>query len=105
MISTFALSVGVPIGIANSAIKIKICEITAGIKKCKLIIKKKREKHDKIVLLANTKLSTIEVMISKAFTDLYINHEDFVSVNNGLREHNEMKEEIKNFESAVEYVI
>ena len=57
------------------------------------------------MLLANTKLSTIEVMISKAFTDLYINHEDFVSVNNGLREHNEMKEEIKNFESAVEYVI
>ena len=44
-------------------------------------------------------------MISKAFTDLYINQEDFVSVNNGLREHNEMKEEIKNFESAVEYVI
>ena len=44
-------------------------------------------------------------MISKAFTDLYINHEDFVSVNNGLREHNEMKIEIKNFESAVEYVI
>ena len=34
----------------NSAAGIKICEITAGIKKYKSIIKKKK-KHDKIVLL------------------------------------------------------
>ena len=40
------------IKIKSSAIGLKICAITAGIKKYKLIIKKKKKKHDKIVLLA-----------------------------------------------------
>ena len=48
-ISAFASLVGIPIGITSSAIGLKICAITAGIKKYKLIIKKKKKKHDKIV--------------------------------------------------------
>ena len=40
-ISAFASLVGIYIGIASSAIGFKICVITAGIKKCKAIIKKK----------------------------------------------------------------
>ena len=62
--------------------------ITAGIKKYKSIIKKKKKKHDKIVLLRKTKLNTIEVVINKALTDFYINHNEFVSVNNVLKEYN-----------------
>ena len=42
--------------------------IAAGIKKYKSIIKKKKKKHDKIVLLAKSKLNGIEVLISKALT-------------------------------------
>ena len=41
---------GIPIGIARSTIRLKICVITAGIKRYKSTIKKKRKKHDKIVL-------------------------------------------------------
>ena len=62
--------------------------ITAGIKKYKSIIKKKKKKHDKIVLLRKTKLNTIEVVINKALIDFYINHNEFVSVNNVLKEYN-----------------
>ena len=40
-ISAFAPLVGIPIGIASSTIGLKICVITAGIKKYKSIIKKK----------------------------------------------------------------
>ena len=47
------------IGIPRSPIGLKICEITTGIKKYKSIIKKKRKKHDKIVLLAKDKSSTM----------------------------------------------
>ena len=47
------------------------------------------------MLLAKTKLNTIEVLISKALIDSYINHDKIVSVNNVLREYNEMKDEIK----------
>ena len=85
----------VPAGITNSAVGLKICPITAGNKKYKSIIKKSKRKHDKIVLLGKTKLDAIEVLISKALIDSCITHDEFVSVNNVLREYNEMKQEIK----------
>ena len=55
------------------------------------------------MLLAKTSLNTIEVLISEALIDAYINHDELVSVNNVLREYNEMKEEIKNPKNAAEY--
>ena len=58
-ISDFASLVGIPIGITSSAIGLKICAITVGIKKYKLIIKKEENKHDKIVLLARSKLNSL----------------------------------------------
>ena len=41
-ISAFASSVGIPIGITSSAIGLKTCSITAGIKNDKSRIKKRR---------------------------------------------------------------
>ena len=104
-ITVFASLVAIPISITSSALRLKICAITAGIKKFKSIIKKKKKKHDKIVLLGTDKLNTIEVLSSKALIDSYISHDEFVSVNNVLREYYEMKEEIKNPETSVEYII
>ena len=51
LISAFTSLAGIPI-IASSAMGLKICTITAAIKKYKSIFKKKKKKHDKIVLLA-----------------------------------------------------
>ena len=90
----------------SSSVGTKICAITARIKKktiIKSIIKKKKAKHDKIVLLGKDKLNTIEVLISIALIDSYISHDKFVSVNNVLRESYEMKEE--NPETSAEYII
>ena len=72
----------IPRGITRSAIGLKICTTTAGIKKYKSIIKKK--KHDKIVLFAESKLSSIEIFISNALTDYIISHNEFILVNNVL---------------------
>ena len=47
------------------------------------------------MLLGKDKLNTIEDLISKALIDSYISRDEFFSVNNVLREYNEMKEEIK----------
>ena len=47
----------------------------------------------------------MEVLISKALVNSYINHDEFVLLNNMLREYNEIKEHIKNLENAVEYSI
>ena len=49
--SAFASLLGTLIGITSSAIGLRICEITAEIKKYKSIIKKKKKKYDKIVFL------------------------------------------------------
>ena len=91
LISAFASLVCVPAGITSHAVGIKICAITAGIKKYKSIINKKKKKHNKIVLLGKDKLNTIEVLISKALIDSYINHDEFSSLNNVFREYNEIK--------------
>ena len=73
-----------------------ICLITVETKKYKSIIKKKKKRHAKIMLLEKAMLNTLEVLIVKALIDSYISHDEFFSVNNVLREYNEIKEEIKN---------
>ena len=47
-ISAFDLFLSAPRGISNSAIGFKNRTITVGIKKCKLKIKKRKKKHNKI---------------------------------------------------------
>ena len=49
--------------------------------------------------------SDIKVIISKALIDSYIIHKEFVSVNNVLREYNQMKKEIKNSEISMYYIV
>ena len=51
-ISAFFSLAGIPIGMMIFAIGLKICETAAGIKKYKSINKKKKNNHDKVVLLA-----------------------------------------------------
>ena len=104
-ISAFVSLVDINVGITSSSVGINICAIIAGIKKYKSIIKKKKKKHYKMVLLGKDKLNTIEVLISKSLIDSYISHDEFVSVNNTLREYNEIKSEIRNPETSVEYTI
>ena len=53
------------------------------------MIKTKKKKHGKIVLLAESKLNNIEVLISNALID------EFVVINNVLKEYDKMKEKIK----------
>ena len=47
--------------------------------------KKKKEKHDKIVLLAKSKLDSIEVLSSTVLVDSNISHDQFVLIYNLLR--------------------
>ena len=104
-ISEVTSLVCVPVGIKSSALEIKICAITAGIKKCKSMTKKKKKNHDKIVLFRKDKLNTIEALIFKALIDSRISYDEFVLLNNVLRKYKKMKEEIKNPETSVEYII
>ena len=46
-------------------------------------------------MLAKSKLKSIEVLISKTLIDPVISHDEFVLINNVLKEYNGMKGEIK----------
>ena len=76
-ISAFVSLVFVPVGITSTAVGINICAITAGFKSISQL-KKKKKKHNKIVLLRK---DTIEFLTSKAL----ISHDEFLLVNNVLR--------------------
>ena len=95
-ISGFPFLVGIYVGTASSTKGLRICAITVGIKKYESIITRKKEKDDKIILLAKSKLSSIDVLISKALIDSKISHDGFILINNVSKGFYDMKEEIKN---------
>ena len=84
-VSDFASLIGIPVGFTGSAIKLKICAITAGIQKYKSISKKKKNKHGKRVFLEKSKLNKKEILSSKALIDSVISHDQFVLINNALK--------------------
>ena len=55
-----------------------------------------KNKHDKILLLAKPKLNMIQFLISMALINSNISHEQFVLINNVLKEYDDMNEQIKN---------
>ena len=65
------------------------------------MINKKKKKHEKIVLLAKSKLYRIEVLTPRALIDSNISYDEFLLINNVLndedKENDEMEEEIKNW--------
>ena len=72
--------IGVPAGIARASFTL-IFSITTGIiKKLLSTIKIKKKKHDKILMLAKSKLNSIETLISQALDDMEISHEEFTII-------------------------
>ena len=47
-------------------------------------------------MLAKSRLNSIEVLIYKAWIDSNISHDEFVLINNVMKEFYDMKDEIKN---------
>ena len=53
------------------------------------------KKHNKVVMLAWSKLNSIESKISKALMDNEISHEDFETIINEEKKYQELKESIR----------
>ena len=64
-------------------------------------MKKKKNKHDKLSLLAKSKLNFIEFSLSKVLITSDISHNELVLINNVLKEFYEMKEQIKNSHDTI----
>ena len=77
-IISFKTIVGAPVGIAGASLTLSVSLSTEIFRKLLNITKKK--KHDKIPMLAKSKLNSIETLISQELTDMDISHEEFVTI-------------------------
>ena len=57
--------------------------------------KNKKKKHNKIVMLARSKLNSIESKISEALINNQITHEDFITIISEERNYRDSKESIR----------
>ena len=93
-IISFTTIIGAPVGIASVRFTL-IFSITTGIvKKLLNITRHKKKKHVKIVMLAKSKLNSIET-ISQALIDMEISHEKFTTILNDKDKYEKMKDNLR----------
>ena len=91
-IASFATGIGVPIGITSGSLSVAFSLCTRLVKK---LLKATRKNHNKIVMLARSKLNSIESKISEALTNNEISYEDFMTTINKERIYRDLKESIR----------
>ena len=67
----------IPAGIASASFTLTFSLTTGIIKKIIESTRKNKKKHNKIVVLAKSKLNSIETVMPQALIDLDISHEEF----------------------------
>ena len=93
-IVSFTTIVGAPVGIASASFTL-IFSIAKGIIKILLkTTRNKKELYDKILMLAKSKLNSVEKLISKALNDMEINHEEFIIILDEKDKYDNMKYEL-----------
>ena len=94
-IASFATAIGAPVGIMSASCSLAFSITTGFVKTFLKTIRNKKKKHNKIVMLARSKLNSIESKISKALMDNEISHEDFETIINEEKKYRELKESIR----------
>ena len=90
-ICSFASCVGAPVGIASASFTLIFSLTTGIVKKLLNITRNKKKKHDKILMLAKSKLNSIETLISQALINMKISHEEFVTILKEKEKYEKMK--------------
>ena len=90
-ITLFATFIGAPVGMMSASCSLAFSIAKGIVKKLLKTTRNKNKKHKKIVMLARSKLNSIESKISEALINNEISHEDFMTAINekkyrGLKE-------------------
>ena len=94
-IASYASVVGIPAGITGASLTL-VFTIGTGISKSLLkVTKKRKKKHNKIIVLAKNKLNTIDTLLSSALNDSEISHEEFTNIITETNIYENIKENIK----------
>ena len=94
-IISFTSIIGAPVGIASASFTLIFSLTTGIVKKLLNITRKKKKKHDKILMLAKSKLNSIETLISQALIDMEISHEEYITILKEKDKYEKMKNNLK----------
>ena len=92
---SFTSVVGVPVGIASASFTLIFSLTTGIVKKLLSITRNKKKKNNKILMLAKSKLNSIETLISQALIDMEISHEEFIAILKEKGKYEKMKEKLR----------
>ena len=87
--------VGAPVGIAGASFTLIFSLATGIIKKLLSMTRNKKKKDDKILMLAESKLNSIETLISQALNGMEISHEEFIMILKEKNKYEMMKENVR----------
>ena len=94
-IASYASVLGIPAGITGTSLTL-LFTIGTGISQSLLkLTKKRKKKHNKIIVLAKNKLNTIDTLLSSALNDSEISHEEFTNIITETNIYENIKENIK----------
>ena len=94
-IASFATAIGIPIGMTSASLSLAFSLCTGLVKKLLKATRNKKKKLNKIVMLARSKLNSIESKISETLINNQVTHEDFMTIINEERNYRELKESIR----------
>ena len=96
--------VGAPVGIASASFTLIFSLTTEIVKKLLSITRNKKKKHDRILMLAKSKLNSIATLVSQALVDIEISHEELVMIFKEKDKYEEMKENVRNVSEKQENI-
>ena len=99
--ASFATVIVVPVGIMSAIFSLVFSITTGFVKNFLKITRHKKKKHNKIVMLATSKLNSIESKISEALINNEISHEDFIKSINEEKKYWELTESIRMINSQI----
>ena len=94
-IASFATVIGAPAGIIGASCGFTFSITSGFVKKFLKTTRNKKKKHNKTVMLARSKLNSIESKISEALINNKISHEYFMTILNEEKKYRESKESIR----------
>ena len=94
-IASYASVVGIPAGITGASLTLVFTIGTGIIKSLLKLTKKRKKRHNKIIVLAKNKLNMIDTLLSRALNDSEISHEEFANIINEVNIYENIKENIK----------
>ena len=90
-IISFTTTIAALVGIASASFTLIFSLTTGIIKKSINITRNKNKKHNKILMLAKSKLNSIDSLISRALNDMEISHNEFITILKEIDRYERMK--------------